>query len=281
MNLIQCYQTHSSWYKGAVKGGTPIGVLWHDTGAGNPNLKRYVQPYEGDANYDKMIALIGKNTNKNDWNHVAHDAGVNAWIGKLADGSIGTVQAGAWDLHPWGCGSGSKGSCNGYIYNGGKTQYVNPMWLQFEICDDGYKDKNYFLKVYKEACEFTAYICKQFGIDPNGTYTFNGVKVPTIICHKDAYGYKLGSNHSDVMTWFGKFGYTMANVRKDVAALVKPTSTVAKPSTTPSTSTNTSTSTQIKTAADAKKFMDALIDSSPDAAAKFLNAAIDFAKKYK
>ena len=50
MNLIKCFQTHSTWYKGA-RMGKPIGVLWHDTGAGNPTLKRYVQPYEGDENY--------------------------------------------------------------------------------------------------------------------------------------------------------------------------------------------------------------------------------------
>jgi hypothetical protein len=42
MNLIQCYQTNSKWYKEAVRGSKPIGVLWHDTGAGNSTLKRYV-----------------------------------------------------------------------------------------------------------------------------------------------------------------------------------------------------------------------------------------------
>lgn len=221
MNLIQCYQTQSTWYKGTVKNGNPVGVLWHDTGAGNPNLKRYVQPHETDANYKEMVALIGKNDYSNDWNHTTQEAGVNAWIGKLADGSIGTIQASPFDYHPWGCGSGTKGSCNGYVKKDGKSEYVKPMWIQFEICDDGYKDKDYFLKVYKEAVAFTAHICKLYGIDPHGTVDFNGVKVPAILCHKDAHDLQLGSNHADVYSWFGKFGYTMENVRNDVAGILK------------------------------------------------------------
>ena len=222
MNLIQCFQKNSTWYNATVTNGKPVGVLWHDTGAGNPNLKRYVQPNEKDADYQKMIGIIGKNEYANDWNHTAQQAGVNAWIGKLADGSIATIQAAPFDYHPWGCGSGSNGSCNGYIKTpSGSSHYVDSMWIQFEICDDGYKDKDYFLKVYKEACEFTAYICKLYGIDPHGTVQFNGVKVPTILCHKDSHDLQLGSNHADVYSWFNKFGYSMENVRNDVSKLLK------------------------------------------------------------
>ena len=229
MNLIQCFQKNSKWYKEAARNGTPVGILWHDTGAGNPTLKRYVQPHETDANYADMIKLLGKNPYNNDWNHIAHDAGVNAWIGKLADGSVATIQAGEWDIHAWGCGGGAKGSCNGYTKTSSGTTWVKPFWIQFEICDDGYKDKVYFEKVYKEACEFTAYICKQFNIDPNGTVMFNGIKVPTIICHQDSYKYRLGSNHGDVYSWFNKMGKTMDDVRKDVAALLGATTPVVKP----------------------------------------------------
>lgn len=229
MNLIQCFQKNSSWYKGARRNGRPVGILWHDTGAGNPYLKRYVQPHETDANYAEMIKLLGKNHYNNDWNHTKREAGLNAWIGKLADGSVATIQAGEWDIHAWGCGGGTKGSCNGYTKTSAGTTWIKPFWIQFEICDDGYKDKAYFEKVYKEACEFTAYICKQFNIDPNGTVVFNGVKVPTIICHQDSYKYQLGSNHGDVYLWFNKMGKTMDDVRKDVAALLGATTPVVKP----------------------------------------------------
>ena len=229
MNLIKCYQTHSTWYKGARAGSKPVGVLWHDTAAGNPSIKRYVQPYETDANYNEMIALLGKNKYKNDWNHIEHEAGLNAWIGLLADGSMATVQAGEWDKHPWGCGGGNKGSCNGYIKKDGKTTWVDQHWIQFECCDDGYKDEAYFKRAYKEACEFTAYICELYDIDPLGTVMFNGVEVPTILCHADSYKLGLGGNHGDIYSWFKKFGYDMTNVRKDVAALMGKTTQTEQP----------------------------------------------------
>ena len=57
-------------------------------------------------------------------------------------------------------------------------------------------------------------------VPKNGTVTFEGVKVPTILCHRLSYDYKLGGCHSDVLEWFNIFGYTMDNVRKDVTALL-------------------------------------------------------------
>lgn len=191
---------------------TVKGVLWHSTGANNPNLKRYVQPSDSKPaadtySKDEWLKLLGTNTNKNDWNHITRQAGLNCWIGKLADGTVTTVQTMPWNYKPWGCGSGSKGSCN----NG---------WIQFEICEDGLTDKNYFNKVYKEACEITAYLCDMYNIDPHGTVTMNGVQVPTILCHADSHDLGLGSNHGDVDHWFPKHGKSMKTVRDDVAELM-------------------------------------------------------------
>jgi hypothetical protein len=39
-------------------------------------------------------------------------AGLNAWIGKLANGEVTSVQTMPWEYRPWGCGSGNAGSCN-------------------------------------------------------------------------------------------------------------------------------------------------------------------------
>lgn len=207
---IQCFMTQSTCYKGTSK-MTVKGVLWHSTGANNPNLKRYVQPDDNAANRAELLALIGKNAYNNDFNHINRDAGLNCWIGKLADGSVATVQTMPWDFRPWGCGSGPKGSCNSG-------------WIQFEICEDGLTDGAYFSKVYQEAVEITAYLCQMFGIDPNGTVTVNGVKVPTILCHADSHKLGLGSNHGDVDHWFPKHGKSMATARADVAALLKASS---------------------------------------------------------
>lgn len=211
MNLIKCFQKNSTCYKNTDI-GTPVGVLWHDTGAGNPYLKRYVQPLESDADYDKMISLLGKNKYNNDWNHVAQQAGLNGWIGKLEDGSIATIQSMPLDYKPWGCGSGGRGSLN--MLSDGR------LWVQFEICDDGYNDPNYFNKVYKEACEFTAYICQIYNIDPKGTVSYNGLQIPTILCHRDSADLGMGTYHADVRTWFKKFGKTMDDVRQDVYNII-------------------------------------------------------------
>jgi hypothetical protein len=205
---IVCMMTNSTCYKG-TKEFAPKGILWHSTGANNPWLSRYVQPTEGDKNYDELIKLLGKNKYSNDWNHKEVQAGLNAWIGKLADGTVATVQTMPWNYRPWGCGSGSKGSCN-------------DGWIQFEIGEDALTDATYFNKVYKEACELTAYLCKKYNINPNGTVVHNGVTVPTILCHYDSYKLGLGSNHGDVLHWFNKHGKTMDDVRKDVNALLNP-----------------------------------------------------------
>lgn len=211
---------NSLWFKGTLANGrgTPIGVCWHDTSAGNPNIKRYVQPFETDENYKELMDIIGENTLHNDWNHTDRMGGVNAFIGKIKDGSIATVQVGDWDMYPWGTGKGSKGSANGY-YEPGK--YIGKCFTQFEICDDGYKDKEYFKKVYKEACELTAHICSLYNIDPKGTVEFNGMQIPTIICHGDATNYKIGNGHTDVYPWFEKMGKTMDDVRNDVYKILK------------------------------------------------------------
>ena len=211
---LVCMMTNSTCYKGTTQ-ATPVGILWHDTAGGNPNICRYVQPSDNDPKKQELIAKIGKNDYANDWNHIDRAAGLNCWVGKLANGEVATVQTMPWNYRPWGCGSGDKGSCNGTT-NG-------KMWIQFEICDDGYNNgtKAYFEKAYKEACELTAYLCKKFNIDPKGTVSYNGVTVPTILCHWDSYKLGLGSGHSDIYTWFNKYGKDMNNVRDDVAALLK------------------------------------------------------------
>ena len=222
---LVCMQTNNMCYKNTRKQEV-LGVLWHSTAANNPSLKRYIQPIDGsnskehpDNTYTnaKWLEVLGKNSYANDWNHIDREAGLTFWSGKLADGTVTSVQTMPWDYRCWGCGSGKNGSCN----NG---------WIQFEICEADLNDKKYFEAIYKEACEMTAYICKKFNIDPKGTVDVNGIKVPTILCHQDACKLKLGSDHSDVYNWFNKHGKTMDDVRNDVAKLmnVATTSTAVK-----------------------------------------------------
>ena len=226
---LVCMQTNSTCYKGTRK-MTVLGVLWHSTGANNPWLKRYVQPSSNDANYSSLIKKLGKNQYGNDWNHIDRQAGLNCWIGKFDDGSVGTVQTMPWDYRPWGCGSGSKGSCN-------------DGWIQFEICEDALTDKAYFDKVYKEAVEITAYLCKMYNLNPKGTVTKNGVKVPVILDHTTSCSLGFGSNHGDVKHWFSRYGKTLDDVRNDVAKLMGESDSAPS---TPSTPTTPGTSTMYR-----------------------------------
>lgn len=203
---LVCMMTQSTCYKGTRK-FNPKGVLWHSTGANNPYLRRYVQPSEDDPNKIQLLNILGENKYHNDWNHKEVNAGLNFWVGKLADESVSSVQTMPWDYRPWGCGSGKNGS-------------LNDTHIQFEICEDSLTDPVYFMSIYEEACQMTAYLCKKFNLDPLGTFQYNGITVPVITDHAGSASLGCGSSHSDVGHWFGKYGKTMDDVRNDVKQLL-------------------------------------------------------------
>ena len=190
MNLHKLYLTENACYKAGVK-HTVKGIMVHSTGANNLNLKRYVGPDDG---------LLGENKYNNHWNTDkpgGRQVCVHAFIGKLKDGSIATYQTLPWDMVGWHSGSGSKGSANRLGYVG------------FEICEDNLTDESYFNKVYTEAVELCAYLCKQYGLTEKN-----------IICHSEGHAQGIASNHGDVMHWFPKFGKSMDTFRSDVKALL-------------------------------------------------------------
>ena len=217
MDLRKCLLTKNDCYK-AGKKITPKGVMWHSTGAKNPNIKRYVQPDDG---------KLGDNQYNNDWNRSGTGACVHAFIGLDKNGKVCTYQTLPWNYRGWHCGGSG-----------------NDRYISFEICEDDLKDKSYFEKVYKEAVELTAYLCKQYNLNPNGSNV--------IICHQDGYKLGIATNHSDIYHWFNKFGKDMNDVRKDVAAAMGKTTTLSstsssKPSTSkPTASTSTSSKTTLK-----------------------------------
>ncbi len=167
----------------------PRGVMVHSTGKNNPKVSRYVP---GNAE-------IGYNTGGNHWNQ-PDKLCVHAFIGKFADGSIGTVQTLPWNYKAWHCGHGKKGS-------------GNDTHIAFEICEDGLKDPDYFQAVYQEAAELTAHLCELYNLDPLA----DGV----VICHQEGHQRGIASNHGDVLHWFPKFGKTMDNFRANVARIMK------------------------------------------------------------
>ena len=184
MNLNKLFLTNNDCYK-AGKKITVKGIMVHSTGANNPWLKRYL-PDDG---------KIGKNQYGNHWN-TARPGGiqvcVHGFIGKLADGSVATYQTLPWNHRGW--------------HAGGSA---NNTHIGFEICEDGLSDSTYFNKVYKEAVELCAYLCKEYGLTEKD-----------IICHSEGYKKGIASNHGDVMHWFPKHGKSMDTFRSDVKKLL-------------------------------------------------------------
>ena len=186
MNFRQQHLIHNDCYR-AGQTITPTGVMVHSTGANNPKVSRYVP---GDDE-------IGRNLYGNHWDRPGVNTCVHAFVGRFADGGVGTVQTLPWNLRGWHCGTGTSG------------RSANDTHIAFEICEDGLADPHYFRAVYQEAVELTAYLCGTYGLDP----TVDGV----VICHQEGYRRGIASNHSDVLHWWPKFGKTMDDFRADVA----------------------------------------------------------------
>ena len=185
MKIIQQYLTRNECYR-AGRTIRPHGIMVHSTGANNPSVARYVP---GDD-------VIGRNQYGNDWDRPGLEKCAHAFVGKFADGSVGTVQTLPWNRRGWHCGRGKNGS-------------ANDTHISFEICEDGLEDASYFEAVYQEAVELTTYLCKKYSLDPLA----DGV----VICHREGYQRGIASNHKDVLHWFPKFGKTMDDFRADVA----------------------------------------------------------------
>lgn len=208
MRLIKCMLTANDCYK-AGRTITPKGVMVHSTGANNPLVARYVQPVEGQSNEAQLKAEIGGNRNANDWNNPGLDVCTHAFVGKLADGGVGTVQTLPWNHRGWHAGTGTSGGS------------ANNTHIAFEICEDDLTDEGYFRKVYQEAVELTAMLCK--------TYNLNPLADGVVICHSEGYQRGVASNHADVMHWFPKFGKSMDTFRSDVSKAMTPAQVKPQP----------------------------------------------------
>ncbi len=191
LNIIKAHAVKNLCYISAKK-MVPQGIVVHSTGANNPNLKRYV-----DAPED-----VGINKYGNHWNTATPDGRkvcVHAFIGYDKNKQIRVAEILPLDICCWGVGKGKKGSYN-----------TNPAYIQFEICEDGLNDKNYYEKVFKVAAEYCAELCHAYNIS-----------VDKIIGHCEAYRLGYGSNHSDPEHWMKNFGQTMDDFRKHVSEILK------------------------------------------------------------
>jgi len=185
---------------------TPKGIMVHSTGAPNPKLSRYVGPDDG---------RLGKNPYNNHWNQARPDGRqicCHAFIGKLADGSIATYQTLPWTMRGWHGAKGPKGS-------------VNNTHIGFEIAEDDTRDPVYFRKVFTEAVELCAYLCKMFDLDP--------LKDGVLIGHYEGYKRGIASNHGDPDHWFRKHNENMNTFRAAVKKAMEEKAPAPVPEPTP------------------------------------------------
>jgi hypothetical protein len=63
----------------------------------------------------------------NDWDRPGLEKCAHAFVGRFADGLVGTVQTLPWNRRGWHCGRGKNGS-------------ANDTHISFEICEDGLED---------------------------------------------------------------------------------------------------------------------------------------------
>jgi len=158
----------------------------HSTGSNNPNVRRYIPGNE----------VTGSNTGNNHWDRPGLEKCVHAFIGRFADGSVGTVQTLPWNFRGWHAGRGELGS-------------ANDTHISFEICEDGLTDPQYFAQIYQQAAALTAYLCRRFHLDP--------LSPGTVLCHAEGHRRGIASDHVDVLHWFPRHGKTMDDFRRDVA----------------------------------------------------------------
>ena len=191
LNIIKAYAVKNLCYIAAQK-MTPKGIVVHSTGANNPNLKRYVDAPDE----------VGINQYGNHWNKAkpgGRKVCVHAFIGYDKNKEIKVAEILPLNICCWGVGSGKKGSYN-----------FNPAYIQFEICEDGLKDKTYYTKAFNVAAEYCAHLCKQYNIS-----------VENIVGHCEAYRLGYGCNHSDPEHWMKKYNQTMNDFRKQVSEILK------------------------------------------------------------
>lgn len=175
----ECYQIGTTM--------KPTGVMIHSTGCNQTQLAVYYRLF-----------------------NVFHPGGrqtcPHAFIGYGETGRIETWQLLPWEVRGWHSGSGSKGNANRMGYIG------------IEMCEDDLSDAAYFWKVFREAVEVTAHLCRSYGIPAS-----------RVICHSEGHAMGIASNHADVMHWFPRHGTDMDCFREEVEKAVEKSMNTDRP----------------------------------------------------
>lgn len=180
MNLVQNYLTQSGCYK-AGRTISVKGLMIHSVGCPQPKADVFMK----------------------NWNRADANACVHAII--EPDGDV--YQLLPWEHRGWHCGGDGNNTHIGVEMTEPATiKYTGGAgWTE---TGDGENTKAHVLATYKYAVELSAYLCKQYHLDPLA----DGV----IISHSEGCKRGIASNHGDVEHLWSKFGLTMEQFRKDI-----------------------------------------------------------------
>ena len=186
--IVECMQPKNDCYKRGLK-TTKKGIVRHNTGAGNPNLKRYIDDPE----------RLGKNAYGNHWNQSGTGKCVHYFVGLDKNNVVRIYHVLPDSYACWGNGSHPR-----------TKKSLNRTHIQYEICDDGFKSREYFEATHKAARYLEAYLCVKYGWSSNA-----------IVSHWESYLKGVGSAHGDDNDWLKKFGTNMDEERAKVKKLIK------------------------------------------------------------
>ena len=189
--IVECMQKKNSCYRQGIT-HKKVGIIRHNTGAGNPYLKRYVDDPE----------RLGKNTYGNHWNQTQTGSErkmVHYFIGLDKNNVVRIYHVMPDNYVCWGNGSHPKT---------GKS--CNRTHIQYEICEDGGKSRELFEATRKAARYLEAYLCVKYGWSEK-----------VIMSHWESYLNKCGSGHGDDDDQLKKFGTNMDEERAKVKKLIK------------------------------------------------------------
>lgn len=186
MQLTEHILTRNDCYK-AGRTIVPKGIMVHSTGTPQPDVNVWLRL----------------------WDQPGVDKCAHAFV--HADGVTETLP---WNWRGWHAGTPP---------NGGTS--ANNTHISFEILEpaghtyqggtmvgyDAEKNADYFRRVYANAVELCAMLCRKYGLDP----------LRDIVDHREGYQEDMASNHADVSHWFPKHGKSMDTLRADVKALLE------------------------------------------------------------
>ena len=185
MEIREHILTNNDCYK-AGRTIVPQGIMVHSTGTAQPDVEVFLRQ----------------------WDRPGVEACAHAFVHQG-----GVVETLPWNWRGWHAGSPPDGGIS-----------ANNTHISFEILEpaghtyqggvmagyDAAGNAPYFTRVYRNAVELCAFLCRLYGFDPKRD----------IVDHHEGCLRDIASNHADVSHWFPKHNKSMDTLRADVAALL-------------------------------------------------------------